>query len=162
MRDEVSSNLGRMSDAAVTWANSAFPNRTAASAFLKLYEEIGEMVSKPHDGMEYADVMIMLVDLANMYGVDLVSSFWQKLEINRNRNWEISELGTMKHSDEMVIEQAQADWIEETRMIQRNHDAYVLGQQHRFHGSPATPEAFADDPSALEWYMSGYDGGVHL
>lgn len=83
----------------VEWADATFPARNASSALLKLFEEVGELVKDPSSGPEYADICIMLFDLANMHGVDLAEAIRAKMEINRGRRWEITSLGTLHHSD---------------------------------------------------------------
>lgn len=83
----------------VQWADSTFPSRNAASALLKLFEEVGELVKDPSSGPEYADICIMLFDLANMHGVDLAAAIKDKMDINRGRKWAVTSLGTLHHSD---------------------------------------------------------------
>ena len=82
----------------VQWADSVFPNRQAASALLKLFEEVGELVRDPSSPGEYADICIMLFDLAHMHNVDLTQAIIDKMIINRNRNWTVTLNGTMQHS----------------------------------------------------------------
>lgn len=67
-----------------TTADGYLPQRTPASAFLKLFEELGELVAAPHDPDEWADVFIMLLDLAYLYKVTpaLIPAIVHKLGIN--------------------------------------------------------------------------------
>lgn len=81
----------------VTWADGVFPRRTTSSALLKLFEEVGELVRDPKAAGEYADIAIMLFDLANMNGVDLAKAIKDKMVINRGRNWSFTETGTLQH-----------------------------------------------------------------
>lgn len=66
------------------YADMYLPNRTPSSAFLKMFEEMGELVADPKDPSEWADVFIMLLDLAHMHMVTpmLVTEIFKKLEIN--------------------------------------------------------------------------------
>lgn len=85
----------------VQWADVTFPDRHPAMALLKLYEEIGELIRNPKEPMEYADIIIMLVDLAHMHGVtDLGNAVHRKMKINANRQWSQTATGTMQHNDD--------------------------------------------------------------
>jgi NTP pyrophosphatase (non-canonical NTP hydrolase) len=80
------------------WANEVFPDRTVASAMLKLYKELSEVIENPNDATEYADVAIILLDLAEMHGVDLEVAVIKKMAINRNRKWKVNPItGVMSH-----------------------------------------------------------------
>lgn len=68
-------------------AEQLFPNRTSATMFLKLYEEVGELVSNPDSGEELADIFIMLLDHAERIGVNIGKEVLNKLEKNLNRKW---------------------------------------------------------------------------
>lgn len=92
--------LNELQEEVVYWANQAHPGRTAESTMLKLFEEIGEMISDPRDASEYADVIIMLLDIAwqnDIKGSDLELAVRNKMEINRARKWRVTKLGTLKH-----------------------------------------------------------------
>lgn len=86
-----SANLHRMTAHVKEWADGTFPERDIKRMFLKLYEEIGEWVGNPRDGMEAADILIMLVDGCQLMDIDLVDSFYKKMAINRQRTWEKDE-----------------------------------------------------------------------
>ena len=67
---------------------------------LKLFEEIGEMIADPTDASEYADVTIMLLDIAWQNGISghgLEVAVRGKMEINRAREWRVTKFGTLKH-----------------------------------------------------------------
>jgi hypothetical protein len=82
------------------WANEVFPNRTPASAFLKMFEEIGEYVRNPRDGGELADIIIMLWDLGVMHGINIQSAIDAKMIVNRRRTWRVNlETGVAQHVD---------------------------------------------------------------
>lgn len=83
------------------WLVDVFPDRTQAGTFVKFFSEIGEMTNSPKDAHEYADVLILLVDLAEQNGVDLESAFEEKMLINMGREWKHNtELGIMSHIKE--------------------------------------------------------------
>jgi NTP pyrophosphatase (non-canonical NTP hydrolase) len=85
----------------VAWADSRFPDRTSQSAFLKLFEEIGELIKNPRSPGEYADVVIMLLDLANMHGVQMTQAIRDKLAILHDRKeWAQTETGVFQHVGE--------------------------------------------------------------
>lgn len=79
------------------WANATFPGRQPAAAWLKLFEELGEVIKTPHDRLEWADVFIMLFDLASMHDVDVEAAVLAKLEVNRAREWRQLESGVFSH-----------------------------------------------------------------
>ena len=84
----------------VNWASEAHPHRTPESTMLKLFEEIGEMIADPADASEYADVIIMLLDIAWQNGINgrvLEEAVRGKMKINRARKWRVTEFGTLKH-----------------------------------------------------------------
>lgn len=81
------------------WAESAFPDRTDSSMFLKMYGELAELIDSDGDPHELADVFIMLMDYAVRKGIDIDAAVMQKLEINRARTWKIMPNGTMQHEE---------------------------------------------------------------
>jgi NTP pyrophosphatase (non-canonical NTP hydrolase) len=84
----------------VDWIGRIHPNRTTEGTLVKLFEEIGELASKPSDVDEYADVLIVLLDIAHQQGIsasDLLPAVRRKMEVNRNRTWMANDLGVMTH-----------------------------------------------------------------
>ncbi len=79
------------------WANKNLPNRTEGSSWMKLFEEIGEVIKEPSDALEWADVQIILLDLASMYRIDLNSAIDTKMAILQGRKWRQSEAGVYSH-----------------------------------------------------------------
>jgi hypothetical protein len=83
------------------WADKVFPDRTAHGSLAKLVlEEIPEFIqsgmSDPH---EYADLVIMILDIAHLKGIDVGKAVIEKMGINRSRAWSIDPVtGFMKHS----------------------------------------------------------------
>jgi NTP pyrophosphatase (non-canonical NTP hydrolase) len=81
------------------WAQQAFPDRTLGSMALKMYEEIGEMLKDPRDPLEFADVMILLLDHAVRHGINIEDAVQRKLIINRQRSWKVNASGAMSHEE---------------------------------------------------------------
>ena len=102
--DSVEANMNDlrvMQRLVVLWADSAFPDRAPASALLKLYEEIGELIRAPANAEEYADILIMLVDLAHMHGVlDMGAAVRAKMKTNSRRKGTPTAIGTKKQQEE--------------------------------------------------------------
>jgi NTP pyrophosphatase (non-canonical NTP hydrolase) len=76
------------------WADTVFPDRVAEHALAKLaMEEIPELLihRKKHGtagiGTELADCIILLFDLAVLWGVDLENALLQKMHKNVDRTW---------------------------------------------------------------------------
>lgn len=108
----------------VSWANTTFPERTPQSAFLKLFEEIGELVKNPDSGGEYADVFIILLDLAHMHHIDIKKAVSDKICINQSRRWSFSKLGTLQHTAPANIDNNSQD-TEQFNFV--NENAYWCG-----------------------------------
>lgn len=82
------------------WADAVFPDRTAHGALTKLMlHEIPELItSKLLDPTEYADIVILVLDIAHLNGIDISSAVREKMAINRARTWKIDpETGLMSH-----------------------------------------------------------------
>ena len=85
--------LSELQSAIKNQGDRLFPNRTDANMFLKMYEEIGELIRAGDDstqvGMEIADLMIMLLDYAARKGVEN-QAFYIDYKMHRNdeANWQ--------------------------------------------------------------------------
>lgn len=94
-------NLDVQLERALQWVNKTLPNRSISKTKAKLLEEIGELVGSDfRDPAEYADVLIVLDDLAEQHGIDLTAAIVDKMRVNRDRNWELKESGVYKHVEE--------------------------------------------------------------
>lgn len=69
------------------WAYQTFPHQTPHSKMAHLRKEIDELAENTSDGEEMADCFILLLNLAEMAGVDLMTEARRKMEINRKRKW---------------------------------------------------------------------------
>lgn len=95
------SDIINIQNQVVEWADSAFPDRTSQSTFLKLFEEIGEVLREPTNHEEWADVFILMLDVMSRFGVsgdDVEVAIQLKLEKNRQRNWAKNDVGIMQHT----------------------------------------------------------------
>lgn len=87
------------------WADSVFPTRTAQSSLAKLVlEEIPEFItSGMKDPLEYADLIILVLDIAHLQGIDVENAVFQKMNINRSRKWKVDPAtGFMSHTRETL------------------------------------------------------------
>ncbi|TXG97711.1 MAG: DUF550 domain-containing protein [Nevskiaceae bacterium] len=85
-------------------ANKLFPHRKQSSAFLKLYGEVGEVIDNPTDPGEWADVFILLLDLARINGIDVEQAVRDKMRILQKREWEVNPVfGTFQHRRDKVV-----------------------------------------------------------
>jgi hypothetical protein len=91
------SELKELTDEIVDWADLVFPDRTPESALIKLYTEIGELSEDLTQAGEYADIFIMLLDLADMHGVDVAAAIRDKIKVNAGRTWKRNKIGTYQH-----------------------------------------------------------------
>lgn len=133
--------IGQLTEEIVQWADSVFPDRKPESALLKLFEEVGELVRDPSAPGEYADIIIMVLDLADMHGVDVEKATLDKLAVNKQRVWKRTLTGTLQH--------------DESQTSARSY--YNLGKHDAQIGQPKRTDL---DPEAQDWYDKGYDLGV--
>lgn len=89
------------------WAQRAFPHRAALSrdeqaqqVILKMRQELDELAANPHGEDEFADMAILLLDLAELYGHDVQEAVIQKVATNYRRKWELQKDGTYQHVPE--------------------------------------------------------------
>lgn len=75
--------------------------RGPLGALHHLREEIEELVDNPTDRMEYADCLLLLIDAYRRNGGnvrDLIRAGFEKLEINKKRNWgKADQNGVIRH-----------------------------------------------------------------
>lgn len=129
----------------VQWADSVFPDRKPESALLKLFEETGELVRDPTAAGEYADICIMVFDLAHMHGIDLAQAIREKIEVNKNRVWRKTLTGTLQHDEK---------GSDSFRQL------YELGRHHANVGQPKVGQEGFDNREQWLMYNKGYDLGI--
>jgi NTP pyrophosphatase (non-canonical NTP hydrolase) len=113
-------NWDSLSEAATViheWANNTFPDRGPKSSVNKLgMEELPELLIHlkehgPSDiGEEWADCVILLLDLARIWNIDPAKAIEAKMRINNNRMWrKDEETGFYNHlTVKQVVDQAAA------------------------------------------------------
>ena len=72
------------------WSTKTFGPPRAQSKILHMQREVEELLLKPGDIFEMADILILLLDIARTAGHsanDLVITVQEKMEINKKRNW---------------------------------------------------------------------------
>ncbi|AUG85482.1 hypothetical protein SHab15497_00040 [Acinetobacter phage SH-Ab 15497] len=82
------------------WADQVYPDRTVENALTKMMlHEIPELLhGKAMDPAEFADVAILLFDVAHLQGIDIAQAMREKMEINQARDWKIDPAtGLMSH-----------------------------------------------------------------
>jgi len=78
-------------------ADRLFPGRTDQSMYLKLYEETAEVISSDGSPDEVADIFILWLDYAERKGIDIQAEVKKKLDILKQREWEIDPNGVYQH-----------------------------------------------------------------
>lgn len=81
------------------WADRVFPHRTPHGSLCKMVmEEIPELLNGGlDDPLEYADVLILLLDVAHLRGIDAIAAAHQKMSINERRKWQVDPETNMMH-----------------------------------------------------------------
>lgn len=69
------------------WAQATFPHQTAESKLAHMLKEVDELKQEPADGEEMANIFILLLNLAEMNGHDLMQQARAKMAKNRLRTW---------------------------------------------------------------------------
>jgi NTP pyrophosphatase (non-canonical NTP hydrolase) len=94
-----SDSLGELSTRIIDWANREFPGRTAETSLIKLtVEEIPELLNGGlDDPLEFADVLILLIDVAYLRGIDIIGAANQKMDINEQRHWTVDPNTGISH-----------------------------------------------------------------
>lgn len=92
----------------VSWADSISPTRRPENTMVKLNSETSELLDAIVNRLgreavesELGDCLILLLDLANMYQIDLVTAGERKMVINRQRRWR-SEDGVIRRNGKKI------------------------------------------------------------
>lgn len=89
-------DLREINDDIQEWLEGVFPNRHPDVVFSKLLEELEELEDRPTDSWEWADVLILVLDLMHLYGIDPAKAIHWKMDCNKRRNWTFED-GKLKH-----------------------------------------------------------------
>jgi len=81
-------------------ADRLFPNRTDSSMYLKMYEEMAEVISSNGNAGEVADIFILMLDYAKRHGIDIEHEVRKKLAVLGQRAWVMTPAGVYKHVGE--------------------------------------------------------------
>lgn len=82
------------------WSKKAFPKADSINYLEKLKQEAQEAIEEPKDVYEYADCFIALTAAAYKAGIDfteMINAINDKLEICKEREWELLPDGTYQH-----------------------------------------------------------------
>lgn len=82
-----SKNIAELQAEVTAWANDVLPDRTVPGMLLKMMEELGEVTRNPSDPLQLADILILLLDVADFYDVDLTTAVENRMHINRIKRW---------------------------------------------------------------------------
>jgi len=89
--------IDQLADEVKEVADRLFPGRTDQSTYLKLYEEIAEVIASDGDHDELADLFILLLDQAKRKGMNIEVCVYNKLTILETRVWKMTPQGTFHH-----------------------------------------------------------------
>lgn len=99
---EYNDRLVRLTDEVVEWADSIAPDRKPIDAAIKAVAEVAELLdavankSRHEVSGEIGDVMILLLDIANMYNIDPAQAGHHKMGINKSRRYYADDNGVMR------------------------------------------------------------------
>lgn len=82
------------------WTSCTFGAQPTVSYLGKLGEEVYELSLDPTNRLEFADCLILLLKAAVLAGYnaqDLIDAGFEKLEINKKRQWMLTKSGLFYH-----------------------------------------------------------------
>lgn len=83
------------------WASEISLSREPVNAVVKMVDETSELLDAVINGKdipgEIADCFIILLDLADLYGIDPVEASLAKMDINKKRKW-FSDNGVIRRA----------------------------------------------------------------
>src|SRR3569832_168564 len=83
-------DINELQREALDFAALRFPNQSLEGVIKHLKREADEILNKPYDRTEQADVLLLLLQVAARTGTSaevLINAAFEKLEINRLRQW---------------------------------------------------------------------------
>lgn len=93
--------IAQWQDEVFEWANAQFPGRTLYGTVSKLVlEEMPEFLRNRSDPLEYADMLILILDIASQMDIDVGTALEMKMGINRKRTWALGPDGMYKHIED--------------------------------------------------------------
>jgi predicted house-cleaning noncanonical NTP pyrophosphatase (MazG superfamily) len=102
---EHNGDIAYLQNEVVKWADEVLPNRTVHQALTKLVlEEIPEFLIDTTSATEYADLIILILDIAHLQGIDIKKAVLDKMRMNKKRKWSINpETGIAQHVKSEII-----------------------------------------------------------
>lgn len=101
MTDPTDCTLKAFQVGVTAWADRMFPDRTADEILRKMLIEVEELIEDRVTPDEYADVVILVLDLASQYGIDIERAVLDKMAVNERRQWRRDPTtGTMQHIED--------------------------------------------------------------
>lgn len=87
------------------WSDQTFGDKSPLQIATRMNNEVAELLTglanKPdaieHHAGECADVLIMLLQVAEKLGVDIEAELDRKMHVNRNRKWAVNAAGKAQH-----------------------------------------------------------------
>lgn len=122
--DDESVSVAFIQGEVVEWADGTIgKDRTYNNAIQKLVmEELPELLLDPESPTEWADVAIIVLDLAHLAKIDIVKAIRTKLEINRKRTWGKNEkTGLVHHITPKVSPRAAQVFVPGNKVRVRGH-----------------------------------------
>ncbi len=77
----------------LAWVRATFPDESVTDQITHLKEEVLELEEHPSDGGEYADVLMLLLCVADGHGIDILKEFQTKFSVNKSRTWHKTPAG---------------------------------------------------------------------
>ena len=91
-------SLDEAIDDVTAWRRRRFPRSTVSSTMKHLKREIAELENDPGNPEEIADVLMLLIGLADLQHIDLAGALAAKLVVNKARPWgEPDAEGVVEH-----------------------------------------------------------------
>lgn len=90
-------SLSELTRQVVEWADQINPQRKPQDTVIKTVSETSELldavINKDAAAVEeeLGDLVILLADIGNMYGINIIDAGFKKMNINRNRKWRIED-----------------------------------------------------------------------
>jgi len=87
------------------WIRGVLPDRDVSKTCIKLMTECAEVaeavgyLGKAAAKKELADCLILLLDIAELEGIDIVEAFYEKMSENKARRWNVGA-GCISHIEE--------------------------------------------------------------
>lgn len=100
-----SPDIRKMQAVQAEWIRGVLPQRDVAKTCIKLVGEAAEVaeavgyLGKAAAGKELADCLILLLDIAELEGIDIVEAFYAKMAENKARRWNVGA-GCISHVED--------------------------------------------------------------